>query len=255
MATTYLVTGASRGLGFAYTVQLLEEGHHVVAAARTPDKAAQLQDLATKYPKTLKLVAMDVMDAATITAAVPAVEDFCGDRGLDCLINNAGISGSPVTATETDPEELKRILLTNTIGPFLVVQNLLPLIRKGTKKQIVQISSTLGSIGTLHPQLGNEGGEYTGPARHFLAYRASKAALNMQTVSLAVDLKADGITVISMCPGYVATDMGNANVSVAGRKPGLTPAESIAAQLQVISALTLAQSGTFFNHTGQVVPW
>jgi short-subunit dehydrogenase len=76
------------------------------------------------------------------------------------------------------------------------------------------------------------------------------------TVAMAVDLKKDGITVISMCPGWVATDMGSTATGTLGiEAPPLEAPESISCQLKVIDGLTLEKSGTFFNHEGAVVPY
>ena len=76
------------------------------------------------------------------------------------------------------------------------------------------------------------------------------------TVAMAVDLKKDGITAISMCPGWVATDMGSTAAGTLGiETPPLEAPESISCQLKVIDGLTLEKSGTFFNHEGAVVPY
>ena len=76
-----------------------------------------------------------------------------------------------------------------------------------------------------------------------------------ETVALAVDLQPEGVTVISMCPGWVATDMGNSPAATVGAKPELDARTSITMQLKVIDGLALEQTGTFFNHTGKAVPW
>ncbi len=76
------------------------------------------------------------------------------------------------------------------------------------------------------------------------------------TVSLAVDLEAEGVTVVSMCPGWVATDMGTtASVSVGIERPPLDTPTSVAAQLKVIDGLKLENTGTFFSHEGKVLPY
>ncbi|KAK9905640.1 hypothetical protein WJX75_003666 [Coccomyxa subellipsoidea] len=253
----YAVTGASRGIGLQYVVQLLERGHKVVAAARNPDKAEGLASLAVKYGDALAMVSLDVGDPASIKAAAASIGKACPD-GIDVLINNAGISGTIVESTEQDADEFRDILMINTLGPYLVIKEVLPLIRRGTKKQIVNISSSAGSIGTEAKNL-RRGGECIvthapSMATKQVGYRASKAGLNAVTVAMAVALEKDGITVISMCPGWVATDMGNtATEALKVDRAPLTPRESVSFQLEVVDGLTLENSGSFFNHQGDVV--
>ena len=80
--------------------------------------------------------------------------------------------------------------------------------------------------------------------------------MRAETASLALDLHDEGITVISICPGWVATDMGSS--SAAAMKidgPGLDAPTSIAGMLKVVEGLTLEQTGTFYNYEGKVVPF
>ncbi|KAK9905692.1 hypothetical protein WJX75_004687 [Coccomyxa subellipsoidea] len=248
----YVVTGASRGLGLEFVTQLLHKGHLVVAAARNPKKSSGLESLASKYGSALTLVTLDVSDADSIKAAAQSISE-AHPNGIDVLINNAGILGSFVRSSEHDAGELKDILITNVVGPLLVTQHLLPLIRKGTKKQIVNISSTMGSVSGALKYL-KEG--LNPMSKMQLGYRASKSALNMETAALALDLHDEGITIISICPGWVATDMGSSSAAamkIAG--PGLDAPTSIAGMLKVVEGLTLEQTGTFYNYQGNVVPY
>ncbi|EIE23423.1 NAD(P)-binding protein [Coccomyxa subellipsoidea C-169] len=250
----YVVTGASRGIGLEYVSQLLQRGQRVAAAVRTPEKAPGLAKLAAAHGDALTLVTLDVSDSASIKAAAASIAR-AHPSGIDVLINNAGIFGTPCQSSEQDEEEFKDILMINTVAPFQVIKALLPLIKKGNKKQIVSISSTMGSIG-IQAESIHGGAEPGSMARKAVAYRASKAALNAVTVSLAVDLEAEGVTVVSMCPGWVATDMGTtASVSVGIERPPLDTPTSVAAQLKVIDGLKLEKTGTFFSHEGKVLPY
>jgi NAD(P)-dependent dehydrogenase (short-subunit alcohol dehydrogenase family) len=116
-----------------------------------------------------------------------------------------------------------------------VTRALLPNLRRGKTRQIVNITSGLGSI-----ENNVSGG--------FCGYRESKSALNMFTRSLAADLKSDGFTCIAMSPGWVQTDMGGPNAN-------LTPEESIAGMRKVIYGLTPAESGTMWSWDGSSLAW
>jgi NAD(P)-dependent dehydrogenase (short-subunit alcohol dehydrogenase family) len=116
-----------------------------------------------------------------------------------------------------------------------VTQALLPALRKGDRKFVLNITSMLGSI-----EGNTRGGSY--------GYRESKAALNMFTRSLAAELKSDGFTCIAMSPGWVKTDMGGPNAR-------LTPDESIDAIVKVIEGLGTEHSGSFYNHAGEIIDW
>ena len=100
---------------------------------------------------------------------------------------------------------------------------------------VVNLSSDLGSIS------GNESGGW-------IAYRASKAALNQLTRTMAAELKKDGFICIAMSPGWVRTDMG-------GPGAPLTPEDSVAAMLEVMDRLTRSDTGRFLDHSGNEVPW
>jgi NAD(P)-dependent dehydrogenase (short-subunit alcohol dehydrogenase family) len=116
-----------------------------------------------------------------------------------------------------------------------VTQALAPLLAAAQTATVVNLSSGLGSIGGT-------------TSRGNLAYGMSKAALNMLTRQLAAELSGQGTVVVSMSPGWVATDMG-------GPSAALEPAESVHGMLNVVSALTPVQSGSFLDHTGATLPW
>jgi len=116
-----------------------------------------------------------------------------------------------------------------------VTSALMPNLRAGDRKQIVGISSRLGSIEA------NESGGYYG-------YRESKAGLNMFVRSLAADLRGDGFTCVVLSPGWVRTDMG-------GEQAPLSPTQSVTGMRTVISDLTPERTGRFINHDGTPIPW
>ena len=128
-----------------------------------------------------------------------------------------------------------RTLDVNVIGPMRVTQALLPNLRLGEDKKIINITSNLGSIAD------NTTGRFYG-------YRESKAALNMFTRSLAAELEDEGFICIVMNPGWVRTDMGGPNAP-------LQATESIHGMRAVIERLTPADTGTFWSYKGTQMPW
>lgn len=223
---TVVITGANRGLGLAFARRLSADGFRVIGTARKPDAADELRSLGVRIEQ------LDVTDAASVRRLAEAI----GDTPVDILINNAGIGGGwgrPLK--DVDIDQAERILQVNTLGPMRVTQALLPALRKGDRKLILNITSMLGSI-----ERNTRGGSY--------GYRESKAALNMFTRSLAAELKPDGFTCIAMSPGWVKTDMGGPNAL-------LTPSQSIDAMLKVIEGLSTEHSGSFYNHAGEVIDW
>jgi len=130
---------------------------------------------------------------------------------------------------------VERVLAVNTIGPMRVTRALLPNLRLGEGKQIVHISSGLGSI-----EENTDGG--------FYGYRESKAALNMFNRSLAWNFKDEGFTCVVMSPGWVRTDMG-------GPEATLSPEESITGMRKVIAGLTVEDTGTFQSWNGENRKW
>ncbi|MBY0612538.1 MAG: SDR family oxidoreductase [Beijerinckiaceae bacterium] len=228
--TTFLITGANRGIGLELTRQALARGDSVIAAAR--DAGAQSLDaLAAKAAGRLQTIALDVVDEASVKAAATSL----AGRAIDVLINNAGIIGpdrqSPL---DMDFGGLAQTLAVNTIAPLRVTQALLPNLRKSNHPRIVTISSAMGSLSSA--------------ASDRIAYRASKAAVNKIMQGLASDLKRENIPAIVMHPGWVRTDMGGAGAD-------LSPEQSASGILQVIDRLTLASTGAFINYDGKTLPW
>ncbi|KLO08151.1 NAD-P-binding protein [Schizopora paradoxa] len=236
--TTWLVTGASRGLGFGLVKHILaaSKDNTVFAACRNPSTANQLTELASSSePDKLHIVKLDVADESTIAEAAKEVGSILSQKGLalDYLINNAGIStahDTPMTATS---KNLMDTLLTNTVGPFLVTQHFMPYLEKSAKPVLMNMSSGLGSI--------------TNADTSFQAgYRTSKAALNLFTKQLSVEKPE--VIVFAMAPGWVKTDL-------AGPSAALTVDFSVSNMLKVLANVTKKDSGTFVNYSGAVLPW
>jgi NAD(P)-dependent dehydrogenase (short-subunit alcohol dehydrogenase family) len=222
---TVLITGANRGIGLELARQYANDGWQVIGTARRPDNADRLHEL------DVQIVQLDVTDQDSVNQ----LAEELGDQAIDLLINNAGILPPVRSITEIDFEVFDRVMAVNTVGPIRVTQALLPNLRAGEMKKIVNTTSVLGSI------TENTGGG-------FYAYRESKAALNMFTRSLAAELGPDGFTCIVIHPGWVQTDMGGPNAAI----PATT---SVAGIRDVIAKLTTGDNGTYWTFEGKTLPW
>ncbi|KAI0697107.1 NAD(P)-binding protein [Cerioporus squamosus] len=231
----WLITGANRGIGLEMAKQLLSAPSNIlIAACRNPAKATELQELAEKASGRLGLIALDVTNKESIARAAEEVAGILGGKGIDYLINNAGIlPGGQDTAFSMDTTVMEQTFVTNVVGPAYVTHALIGLVEKSAKKTIVNVSSTLGSMGA---DFGVQSASYA----------VSKAALNMLTYKEAKE-KPD-ITAISMCPGWLQTDMG-------GKSATHPVSVGVAGVLKTILSLKPEDSGQFFNFRGERVPW
>lgn len=232
MPQTYLITGASRGLGLEFARQLsaraASTGDTVLATARDPAKATELSAL-----NGVTVLALDVSSEASIESFARTL----AGRPIDVLINNAGISNHTPNVSSCTLAKLQEVFTTNTFAPLLIIKALLPNISDGGGKRVINITSVLGSMGLHHT-----GFSY--------GYCASKAALNMLTQKLATELAESQPTscVIALHPGWVQTDMG-------GKQAPLTPAAAVQTMLVTIAGLTPANTGAYLNTDGAVLPW
>ena len=228
-----LVTGANRGLGLELVRQLLARGGRVVGSCRRPAEAVALQSLAAAHPGRLHVLALEVDSDASRMAFAREVADLF--EGLDLLVNNAGMLVPGEQFGELDAALLQRTLATNTVAPLMLVQALAPLLQRGARPRVLNISSALGSIGRAD-------------SFHSPTYRISKAGLNMAGVMMAQAVNPLGIGIITASPGWVQTDMG-------GGSAPLTPEESVASLLRLVDDLPGVPAGEFLDRTGEPLPW
>ncbi|MBP1848768.1 SDR family oxidoreductase [Rhizobium halophytocola] len=167
-----LITGCSSGFGLETAKLFLDRGWSVIATMRRPD-ASQLP-----VHERLRILALDVTDTASIAFAVEEAGT------IDVLVNNAGF-GAPAPIELTAPETIKALFETNTIGTLAVTQAVLPQMRKRRSGVVVNVTSSV----TLKPLpvIG--------------VYRASKAAVNALTESLAIEMQPFGVRVHIVLPG------------------------------------------------------
>lgn len=188
-----LVTGACRGIGLEVSGQLARRGFHVLLSARDPDKAEAAAEPLRRQGLKVLPAQLDVTDGRSVEAAARFVERRFGR--LDVLVNNAAILYDDWQRAENaNLETAREAFETNTLGPWRVVQAFLPLLRKSKHPRVVNVSSESGSLASM-------GGGTP-------AYSVSKAALNVLTRKLAAELRPSRVLVNSVCPGWVATEMG-----------------------------------------------
>jgi NAD(P)-dependent dehydrogenase (short-subunit alcohol dehydrogenase family) len=226
-----LVTGANRGIGFEVCRQLAARGFIVLLTARDATKAREAANTLHDAGQVEPLV-LDVADAHSIEQAAAQVTTRYGR--LDVLINNAGIHYDTWETIENAAINgtVMEAIMTNLLGPWRVCQAFLPLLRRSRAGRIVNVSSDAGSLADMG----------AGPP----AYQVTKAALNALTRTLAGELRPAHILVNSVCPGWVATDMGGA-----GGRPIAEGA------LGIVWAATLPDKGPTggFFRDGKLLPW
>ncbi len=224
------VTGANRGLGDALVRELAAREAVVYAGDHAPgDKLKGV----TRLP-------LDVRDVASLEACARRIE---GDHGhVDLVINNAAILGDLDRGGvgTLDYERMLQVFDTNTLGPLRVSQTFWPLLRKGTTKLLVNISSEAGSIA----QCGRDG---------WFGYGMSKAALNMASVQFHNAIRGEGGRVLLLHPGWVQTWMqGRLDTSAT-----FTPAQSATKLVNLIETRggENHERPLFLQWDGQELPW
>ena len=223
-----LITGANRGIGLQLTKHYLQADCQVIATYRNAHDCKQLEDL--QCPQ-LALIQADVGNDQDLNN----LAQFLHGRGLDLIINNAGVFGPRNQELGTiDRETWRQVLEINTISPLMLAQVLADNLAQN-KGTLAIISSKVGSIDD------NSGGAG-------YMYRSSKTAVNQVVKSLSIDLAPYKIPVVALHPGWVRTDMGGPN--------GLIDVqESVSGLSQVIDRINMKQTGQFFNYDGSHIPW
>lgn len=230
--STVLVTGANRGIGLEFARQYLLEGWRVIGACRAPEQARALAALAAQSSGALKLVALEVTDASSVRHAAQALHA----QPIDLLLHCAAVMGGAAqNLDQIDYAEWSRVLEVNTLGAVRVLEAFRAHLERSTGRLAVSLTSLMGSIGA-----NTSGG--------WIAYRSSKAALNMAIRCAAIELAARRITCVLMHPGWVRTDMGGAQAPLAVH-------ESVASMRRVIAGLGPADNGAFLDHDGRRLPW
>ncbi|MDR6916988.1 NAD(P)-dependent dehydrogenase (short-subunit alcohol dehydrogenase family) [Pseudomonas sp. 3296] len=225
-AKTALIIGASRGLGLGLVKTLLADGWHVTATVRNPQNADALRAVGN--------VRIEKLDMDDQSAVIALSQQLKGDV-FDLLFVNAGVKGPDVqTPGGATLAEVGQLFFTNAVAPINLARQFVGQIRPDSGV-LAFMSSVLGSV--------------TMPDAPELAlYKASKAALNSMTNSFVTQLGEHKLTVLSLHPGWVKTDMGGegADIDVDTSTRGL---------VDQVNAYTGKGGHHFVNYRGETIPW
>jgi NAD(P)-dependent dehydrogenase (short-subunit alcohol dehydrogenase family) len=216
-----LIIGANQGIGLEFCRQYKKMGHCVLATCRTSSEELNALEVSC-FPN------VDVTNQDSLNKLRRDIEDF----SIDLLIANAGVLTNE-TLEEMNFDSIRTQFEVNSIGVLRSVHTLLPCLKRPSKIGIM--SSKMGSVTD-----NTSGGRY--------GYRMSKAAVNIAGKSLSLDLRAEGISVGILHPGYVRTNM-------TGGVGLLTPEEAVDGLVKVVEGLTLENTGGFWHSNGETVPW
>ncbi|WP_407291224.1 SDR family oxidoreductase [Stutzerimonas zhaodongensis] len=226
MDKTVLIVGASRGLGLGLAKQFSNEGWQVIATVRNPQQADALAEI----PK-VRVETLDMADAAS----VDALADRLGNTNLDVLFINAGVAGpQSKSASQASETEVGQLFYTNAVAPVRLAERLQPLV-DNEQGVIVFMSSILGSV-------------ETGPGMGMSLYGASKAALNHLTRTFVSELGETELTVLSMHPGWVKTDMG-------GDQAPLDVETSVRGMVIQVTRALGRGGHQYLDYRGEPLPW
>jgi|TARA_B110000967_G_C18901155_1_gene575257 NAD(P)-dependent dehydrogenase (short-subunit alcohol dehydrogenase family) len=222
-----LITGANRGIGLMFAQSFSSIANTVYATVRDLNNCDELKKI-----KNVEILELDLLSKNSIKTFCSELKDI----PLDLILNNAGVfQDEQMEETNLDPDLWLDEVMINAVGPMTLTQKLRENLMSGVEKKVIFISSQMGSVDDNH-----SGGYYF--------YRTSKSALNSAARSLAIDWKADNISVLMLHPGWVKTDMG-------GLKAKLEIEESVSCMLKVINALDISKTGSFVNYDGKKLEW
>jgi NAD(P)-dependent dehydrogenase (short-subunit alcohol dehydrogenase family) len=246
---TVLITGANASHGLAFANDYAELGWNVIATCRTPTKADRLKGLVDKYPN-IVIEELDIIDFDE----VDGLAEKYRDTPIDVLLLNGAINSfrfGPNRFGKIDYDWFEEILKVNIIGQIRVSEAFLEHVAASKQKKIVAMTSTGGSITNAQSTLA-------------VAYRTSKAGLNMLMRIYSIELRDRGVIVSIMAPGTVDTeDYMNAedpesvprNYQMMMKAKRLAPRTAINDMIALIDRLTLEDSGVYYEWTGKVLPW
>ena len=228
-----LITGSNRGLGLEWVRQYAMEDWRVHATCRHPAEADDLSKLAARHAN-LTIHRLDV----TRQEEIRTLAEELGNESIDILLNNAGVyleKYEDMAGAGLSYDDWLYTLLVNCLGPVRVTEAFTSHVARSERRLVVAITSHMGSIA-----------EISSPGSYY--YRSSKAALNASMKGLSLELRARGIGVLLLHPGWVKTRMGG---------PGalITTAQSVTGMRAIVERFSLADSGRFLRYNGTEIPW
>jgi len=251
------ITGANRGIGLEFVRQFirLQNGpKFIFAGCRNPDTAEELKQHSQASMGTggveIHVIKFDISDEKSIEVGAKSVERHLGKAGLNLLINNAGIMDTATTKFPRCTQDgLMKHFLVNTVGTILTAQAFYPLLKKAAdansnrrlgidRAASIQISSEVASI---------EGNKY-GTSFTGLGYNCSKAALNLFSKMVSIDLRSSGVLFVSLHPGWLKTEMGGPNAP-------LTVEKGVSAMLKTFQLFDDHHNGKFVSFDGKIIPY
>lgn len=238
MSKNVLITGANKSIGYETARRLGEMGYRVWLGARDAGRGESAAEALRGLGHDVRFLEIIVEDETSVRVAADRVSQE--DGKLDVLVNNAAIPGDFVDPAEQSIDDIRQVYEINVLGPIRIIQTFLPLLKAAGSANVVNVSSELGSLGSV-----------TDPENEFhgvniLGYNSSKSALNAVTVSFSKALASSGIRVNSADPGYTKTDF-NGNT-------GYRTVEQAAEIIVQLAAAEDGQTGTYLNDK-RTLPW
>jgi len=220
----------------------------VVATCRQPEASAGLREAQSRHPRRLVVLPLDVLEEDSIAGAAEQVLGLC-DR-LHLLVNCAGVLHAaselqPEKRLEAlDPAALRQVFEVNAFGPIIVARHFLPLLRHEERSVVANLSARVGSIED------NQAGGWYG-------YRASKAAQNMFTKTLAIELRrrAPSCICVALHPGTVDTDLSRPFQHGVDADRLFSVERAAHQLLEIIDSLQPDETGSFLGWDRKPIPW
>ena len=234
---TVFITGSNRNIGLEFVKQFSENNWNVIATARNPEEAKELQIIATEQDNVV-IEQLDVTDHEQIESLAEKYRD----QPIDILLSNAALTPRYKSAFKkikgVDFDIARSSFEINVLGPLKLIQSFMPNVEKSQGKKIIALSSKVGSFGER-------------PKIPFMySYSISKAALNSLLHTLSFESKRKNIVVVAISPGMVNTTPG---MKLLG---AIEIEESVTKMMQVIDDLTMADNGHFIDYEdGRQLAW
>ena len=234
---TVFITGSNRNIGLEFVKQFSENNWNVIATARNPETAKELQTIAAEQDNVV-IEQLDVTDHEQIES----LAEKYTDQPIDILLSNAALTPRYKSAFKkikgVDFDIARSSFEINVLGPLKLIQSFMPNVEKSQGKKIIALSSKVGSF-SERPKIP-----------FMYSYSISKAALNSLLYSLSFESKRKNILVVAISPGMVNTTPGM-------KLPGaIEIEESVTKMMQVIDDLTMADNGHFIDYEdGRQLAW